>query len=124
MMHSHAPQVIPFPELGGPSSDFGVFMCFMPVCGSMDAKKKLFCILLLRTFKQRIDSCFQYLRDQEEQRRRYNDYTIHDFGVEYLTINQWRYIKSGHSFRGGAQFMPIKAAQFLKPKANLIMCLC
>ena len=43
----------------------------------MDAKKKLFCILLLREFKQHVDSCFVYLSDKEEQRKQYNDYTIH-----------------------------------------------
>lgn len=38
----------------------------------MDAKKKLFCILLLREFKQHVDSCFVYLSDKEEQRKQYS----------------------------------------------------
>lgn len=38
----------------------------------MDAKKKLFCILLFRAFKH-VDSHIQYLSDKEAQKKRYND---------------------------------------------------
>lgn len=42
-------------------------------CGSnMDAKKKLFCMLLFRAFKH-VDSHIQYLSDKEAQKKRYND---------------------------------------------------
>ena len=63
----------------------GVFMCGRSDCGSnMDGEKTFLCILLLRAFKQHIDSCFQYFSDKEEQRKWYNDYTRHDFDESFL----------------------------------------
>ena len=32
MLHSHAPQIVPSPELGSHSSEFGVFMCVISEC--------------------------------------------------------------------------------------------
>lgn len=44
-MHSLAPRLVAFPELGSRSSDSGVFMCVVLERGiNMDTKKKLFCI--------------------------------------------------------------------------------
>ena len=43
MMHSAAPQMAPFPELGSSSSDIGVDVCHITT-----------------------DNCFQYLSDKQE----------------------------------------------------------
>ena len=69
VLHSGASGLVPFlrPENGSP--DFGVFMYILSECGSnMDDKNKLLCSLLLRAFKQHVDSC---LSDEEVQRKQY-----------------------------------------------------
>lgn len=48
--------MVPFSEFGSRSSNRCVI--------NMDAIKKLFCILQLRTFKHLVDRCFQYLSDE------------------------------------------------------------
>ena len=47
----------------------------------MDAKRKLSCVLLLKTFKQHIDSYFQYLSDNVN-----NTMTI-----QYMTLEEVSY---------------------------------
>lgn len=37
-------------------------------------------------FKQHIESCYPYLSDEDVQRKRYNNYTIHDVGKGFLPI--------------------------------------
>lgn len=65
LLHSHAPRMVPFPDLGSRSLTSLGFMCFIKKDGSNKhtKKKNLFHILLLR------------VSNKETQRTRYNDYS-------------------------------------------------
>lgn len=59
----------------------------------MDAKKKLFCILLFRAFKH-VDSHIQYLSDKEAQKKRYNDLT----NVSYNRLQMSCHVSASYDF--------------------------
>lgn len=89
MLYSRAPQWSHFSSWEVAFSNFGAFMCFVLGCGcNMDAKKTLLRVSSLRAFKQHVDSCFQDLSDKEVQRKRYNNFTIHDFGKCLIPTSQ------------------------------------
>lgn len=60
MLHSHAPQKVPFAELGSRSSNFGVFMseCW----SNMDNRKKCYGSERLN---KTLTAIFQYLNDKD-----------------------------------------------------------
>lgn len=61
MLHSCASQMFPLPEFGSGSPSFCVFI--------KSATWSMFCMLSFRASKQHIDSCFWYLRNEEEQKK-------------------------------------------------------
>ena len=64
----------------------------------MDTKRVLFCILWKSLLKQHVDSCFQYLSDEEEQRKSYK--TIqHIFGKKKNSYDQPTSLSASHDVK-------------------------
>ncbi len=65
MLHSWDVRIIGVSQLWSHSCDFGAFMSFEVVKWEHGGYKT--CCILMRAFKQEVNSCFQFIRDNKQE---------------------------------------------------------